>query len=332
MAGGLAVVLSGGGAKGAFQVGVLHELMVRRGIDFDQFHGVSTGSIQAAAGAMGRVDELLAQWQAIRGNDDVYLRRFPGLLTRLSSLFSPGKLTAAFDGLQSRYDATPLRRRLAEFIVDERVRATGKTLRIGVVCLQTGDYVAVGENNPGLADWVYASCAEPTLYAPLDIRINGEVTQWVDGGVRNITPIGQALALDPRAILVVRASPQPFVQESTQYYPDLVRIGLRASDIVVSEASNDDYRAGQIAGDLHTRCANLEAYLRARGLPEPAIAEAIMLMTARPPVNVRFLEPRLNRPAQTYDPTSIAEMIAEGRQAVIDNWSWLEPYLAPRAA
>ncbi len=47
MAGGLAIVLSGGGAKGAFQVGVVHELVVNRGVRLDIVAGVSTGAIQA---------------------------------------------------------------------------------------------------------------------------------------------------------------------------------------------------------------------------------------------------------------------------------------------
>ena len=45
MAGELAIVLSGGGAKGAFQVGVLDELITNRGVKIDIAVGTSTGSI-----------------------------------------------------------------------------------------------------------------------------------------------------------------------------------------------------------------------------------------------------------------------------------------------
>jgi NTE family protein len=44
-AGGLAVVLNGGGAKGALKVGVLDGLIVCRGVRVDVFAGVSTGAI-----------------------------------------------------------------------------------------------------------------------------------------------------------------------------------------------------------------------------------------------------------------------------------------------
>src|SRR3546814_2999560 len=68
MAGGLAIVLSGGGAKGAFQVGVVHELVVNRGVRLDIVAGVSTGAIQALGVAQDDVPALLDAWLGIRGN------------------------------------------------------------------------------------------------------------------------------------------------------------------------------------------------------------------------------------------------------------------------
>ncbi len=68
MAGELAMVLSGGGAKGAFQVGVIHELVVNRGVRIDIVAGVSTGAIQALGTAQDDVPAMLQQWLYIRGN------------------------------------------------------------------------------------------------------------------------------------------------------------------------------------------------------------------------------------------------------------------------
>ncbi len=67
----LAVVLSGGGAKGAFQVGVLDELITVRKVRIDIFSEVSTGAIQALGGAMDDMPDLLDQWLTIKGNGDV---------------------------------------------------------------------------------------------------------------------------------------------------------------------------------------------------------------------------------------------------------------------
>ena len=79
MAGGLAIILSGGGAKGAFQVGVVHELVVNRGVRLDIVAGVSTGAIQALGVAQDDVPGLLdaAQYQ---GQSSIYKSRPLGVV------------------------------------------------------------------------------------------------------------------------------------------------------------------------------------------------------------------------------------------------------------
>ncbi|MBI3469491.1 MAG: patatin-like phospholipase family protein, partial [Planctomycetes bacterium] len=43
-----ALVLAGGGARGAYQVGMLQELVVNQGLDFTIIRGVSVGALNAA--------------------------------------------------------------------------------------------------------------------------------------------------------------------------------------------------------------------------------------------------------------------------------------------
>src|SRR2546425_9394207 len=43
-----ALVLSGGGAKGAFEAGAVYHLVVHRGCDFTDLSGVSAGALNAA--------------------------------------------------------------------------------------------------------------------------------------------------------------------------------------------------------------------------------------------------------------------------------------------
>src|SRR3546814_11802094 len=93
MAGGLAIVLSGGGAKGAFQVGVVHELVVNRGVRLDIVAGVSTGAIQALGVAQDDVPALLDAWLGIRGNRSIYKTRPLGVVGGLlgeAALYAPG--------------------------------------------------------------------------------------------------------------------------------------------------------------------------------------------------------------------------------------------------
>ncbi|MCJ8159669.1 patatin-like phospholipase family protein [Sphingomonas sp. LaA6.9] len=320
MAGGLAIVLSGGGAKGAFQVGVLDELVVKRRIRFDIFAGVSTGAIQALGGAQDDVPGLLAAWLALRGNDDVYRQRPLGVVGGLL-------------GADSIYDATPIRARIRMFADEARLSAAGRKLLLGVVNLGTGQFRSINETVPGIANWVYASAAMPLFFQPLRTRdAAGRDEQWVDGGVRNVTPLDAAMELNPRAVLVVRASPTP-VPGRPRSFGNLIEIGLRAVDILQSEVSVNDTGNAMLINDL---IAAREAQVRAlarEGLTGPAAARVLAPLDAQLS-HYRFAPIRIIEPPREvsdtleFNPAKIRAAIEAGRRAVSDQWSTLALFLA----
>ena len=85
----LAIVLSGGGAKGAFQVGVLDALITTHGVKPAIAVGTSTGAIQALGVAQDDIAGLLKVWTGIKGNSDIYTDR-SGLL---GTVIFGGKVT-----------------------------------------------------------------------------------------------------------------------------------------------------------------------------------------------------------------------------------------------
>src|SRR4030095_11018552 len=98
------LVLSGGGAKGAYEAGVA-TLFVERGLPRRVFAGSSAGALNAAMIADGRMDRLEALWRGLT-RDRVYSLRsrvlFGGLL--------PGWLTLLIlDRAGSLFDPSPLR-------------------------------------------------------------------------------------------------------------------------------------------------------------------------------------------------------------------------------
>src|SRR5918993_5389683 len=130
MAGGLAMVLSGGGAKGAFQVGVIHELVVNRGVRIDIVAGVSTGAIQALGTAQDDVPAMLQQWLDLRGNRDIYRER-------------PLGLAGGILGAKAIFDAAPLRKLIKDFADEPKLRASGIRMLLGVVNLGTGAFRSI---------------------------------------------------------------------------------------------------------------------------------------------------------------------------------------------
>jgi NTE family protein len=320
MAGGLAVVLSGGGAKGAFQVGVLHELIVNRGVKIDIFAGVSTGAIQALGGAQDDVPGLLAAWLALTGNKDVFKKG--------------GGLLAGVLGADSLYDATPIRTRIRAFADEAKLRATGKKLLLGVVNLGTGQFRSIDESVPRIADWVYASAAMPVFFQPYLTRhpVTGIDEQWVDGGVRNVTPLDDAMQQNPRALLVVRASPPPEATPPGKTYDNLIKIGLRAVSILQSEVSANDTGNAMLINDLIAAREGQVRALASAGVTGAAAARVLAPLDQQlakyrfAPIRIIAPETEISETLE-FDPVKIRAGIDAGRQAVTDHWPSLRAFL-----
>ena len=319
MAGELAIVLSGGGAKGAFQVGVLDALIEDKKVDFDISVGTSTGAIQAAAVAQDDIPRLINFWTSIKKPDDIYRKR-------------GGKLLSIITGQPSLYTTAPLKTLLQQSIDEQKIRATGKRLRIGIVNLTNGEFRVVGENAPNLADWVYASCAMPFVFPPQDSRdALGNDEQWVDGGVRDVTPLDTALNERPRAVLVVRAS-APAGPKAPKKYGSLVSIGLRAVYILQNEVSTNDLKDVNLINQLLNSRDRLHLELKALNLTDSQIAKAMLpLETAIAQyhlIPVKVIEPPQNLyDTLDFDPRLIAQAIEMGRDLVNERWAELEQFL-----
>jgi predicted acylesterase/phospholipase RssA len=173
-----ALVLSGGGARAVWQVGACHHLIAERGYWFDVIAGVSAGAVNAAAlahahtpaGLPDELDHLRAVWFGIRGNDDVYRRRW------LRALL---------------HDVGPLRRLLTQEIDPARVAGSPIRLLIGYVDLLSGKYRTAGNDHATLVEAVMASCALPLVFPPVPLRHGLEL--GVDGGVRRAAPVADAV-------------------------------------------------------------------------------------------------------------------------------------------
>ncbi|MEO0440427.1 MAG: patatin-like phospholipase family protein [Pseudomonadota bacterium] len=318
----LAAIMSGGGAKGAFQVGVLDELITNRNVRFDIFSGVSTGAIQAVGGAMNDMPGLLDQWLSIKGNGDIYRKR-------------PFGAVGAVFGADSLYDASKLKRRLIDYADPERLKRSRRKLRVGTVSLATGKYVEIDEKNPDIGQWVYASSAQPPFFQPLKTRDAEDVTeQWVDGGVRNVTPLRSALHLKPRALLVILASPPAPERVPGKTYDNLIEIGLRSVGIQGNEVATNDVGNAMLINDLLAAREAQCRRLMGMGLTTTQISEALApldLQLSRysfAPIRIIAPEPGFDAPETLeFKPAKIRAAIDAGRQAVDDQWDSLKLFL-----
>jgi NTE family protein len=184
----LAFVLPGGGALGAYQVGVLKAL-AEVDVQPDLLVGVSAGSVNAALFAwnpgLDGVHRVEAIWRAIRRRD----------LLRLH----PGRLALAIAGrhpsfLDNRYGLQFLRHHLGT----RRLEDSPTRLVLVATDLSTGEAVPLQHGDAATA--VLASSAFPGVYPP--IHFDGRVL--VDGGVVADIPLDLTLSLGAATALVLQ--------------------------------------------------------------------------------------------------------------------------------
>ena len=196
----VALILSGGGAKGAWEAGVAAAL-VERGVPVRLVAGSSAGALNAAMVADGRLDRLQALWRTVT-REQVYTLR-PSVV--LSGLL-PGVFTLlALDRAGSLLDPAPLRALITEAIDFERIRASPVELLIVATDLLRYDKRAF-DNRTVSVDALMAATAVPGAFPP--VRVDG--VPLVDGGLTGRAPVLEALALGRpigRAIVVMSYAP-----------------------------------------------------------------------------------------------------------------------------
>jgi NTE family protein len=227
------LVLQGGGALGAYQIGV-YQAMHEAGIEPDWVIGTSIGAINAALivgnDPAHRLERLHAFWdhveQASQFADPfpwLGLGRIAANLTTLSrgipSFFTPSK--AALQGSQARvgvdaasyYSTEPLRETLHKLVDFDLINEGDARLTVGAVNAITGEMRYFDSSTQPLrAEHVMASGALPPAFPA--IRIDGQ-PYW-DGGIYSNTPIEAVLDDVPRRNSVIfavnvwhQAGPEP---------------------------------------------------------------------------------------------------------------------------
>src|SRR5271157_3363412 len=125
-----ALVLSGGGAKGAFSVGCLQYLMGELQTHYEILCGVSVGAInvsflaQFAIGQEVEAVEQMKNWWLKLDDDKIYRRWKP--FGRLHSIWR-----------SSVYDSAPLQELIRKNISLDKIRISGKKVSVGTVSISS---------------------------------------------------------------------------------------------------------------------------------------------------------------------------------------------------
>lgn len=214
------LVLQGGGALGAYQIGV-YQALQEAGIEPDWVIGTSIGAINAAliAGSKPgeRIEKLREFWRRVE-HGQIFdwpmanlfnpLRTMSAIMSGIPSFFRPNPF--AFMGQQVQlgsenagyYSVDPLRQTLSELVDFDVVNNGSTRLTVGAANVQTSEMRYFDSTTEALdMRHVLASGALPPAFPA--VRIDGEL-YW-DGGIVSNTPVEAVFDDDPRQNAVVFA-------------------------------------------------------------------------------------------------------------------------------
>lgn len=201
-----ALVLNGGGSRGAYEIGAWQALD-ELGVRFSAVYGTSIGALNAALVAQGDLDRAVALWSeitvsqimAVEDEDDFAINH---MVSRKRDVIP----FLVENAKRLRMDITPLENLVRENIDEARIRAGG--MRLGVMTFRAPQMQGVPmtlDTMPAgsLHDWVIASASCFPIFPAR--HIGGQ--RYIDGGYYDNLPIDMALHDGADEIVAVEVHP-----------------------------------------------------------------------------------------------------------------------------
>lgn len=264
------LILSGGGARAAYQVGVLRAVaqMLPRNVrnPFPIICGTSAGAINAAVLATNATDfrrgvrRLVSVWRNFHA-DQIYRSDALGVIRNsarwIYAALTGGALSHKSISLLDNSPLVALLRRHLDFSAIQRAIDAGDLIAFGVTCsgYTSGQSVTFFQGRPELQPWrrarrvglpmpiavehLVASSALPFIFPP--VHINREY--FGDGSMRQIAPVSPALHLGADRLLVVGVGRQ--LQQNPERvradaYPTLAQIAGHALNSIFLDSLEVD--------------------------------------------------------------------------------------------
>lgn len=248
------LVLAGGGAKGAYQLGAW-QAMRELGVKFSAVAGVSIGSINGALIAADCYDEAVSLWECASVDKGV---RISSDLRDPEKLFSLKNAAVLFKEIikNGGIDASPTREFLLQFIDEEKVRRANT--KFGMVTFSLSEFapleIFIDKIPEGeLVDYLLASSKVPGVS-----KIGPEGERYLDGGVYDNAPIGLLRKHGYNRIIVVDiSSMKGFAHKSDMTNAEFVYIRpFEIDDLGAAfDFSDEMYEKRHKMGYLDTRKA-----------------------------------------------------------------------------
>lgn len=196
------LVLAGGGAKGAYQLGAW-KAMQEIGIEFEAIVGVSIGSINGAFIAAGDFEKAEEFWNTAAVDKGVKISRE---LKDYENLLSYKNIPTLFKEVieNKGIDASPTKDFLSEYIDEERIRKSG--IDLGVVSFSLSGFEPFEKFIRDIPEGQFVDYLLASSKIPGVNKIGPEGERYLDGGFYDNAPVGMMLRHGYNKLIVVDIS------------------------------------------------------------------------------------------------------------------------------
>ena len=241
------LVLDGGGARGAYQIGAWKAL-VEAGVSIRAVAGTSVGALNGALICMGNIQNAEHIWREMKFsrvmdvNDEEMQHlfekdgKFVKILTQILKNFSDGGV-----------DVTPLRNLIHETVDEDKIRNSGKEF-----CLLTFSVTDMKELELSLEDIPKGALEDFLLASAYLLGFKNEKLQgkrYIDGGIVNNVPLQSLVDRGYKDIISIRIhgpgrEPRVRVPEDAKLYEISPRVKLGSILDFDNKRSRQNLRIG----------------------------------------------------------------------------------------
>ena len=264
---GRALVLSGGGIKGAYQIGAMVEV-IERGFRPTAIYGISIGALNGGILASyvgeqilaGRPPDFLAAAKRLEKYWHDYVTDFKKLGRKRNRFLV--LLEVAFGNFKGMVTVDGVIEIVRKEIQPDNLKAAadaGLSFFAGTLNLTAGVYLDAEGIEKQIVEYIIASGMQPIVMPmrvippgskpPLRHRVREVLARnkpgyidpgdsWIDGGLHNVAPLGPAIEKNYKEIVCIVCRPDTLKRGSVQ--GKLAALGDRLSDVVAQRLLDND--------------------------------------------------------------------------------------------
>lgn len=240
-----ALVISGGGSKGAFAGGVAEYLIKDLKKEYDIFVGTSTGSLLIPFLALGKIDELQEAYtntsqMDIFSNCPFIIKRKNGKVVK-TKIDHFGVIWNFIKGRKTFGESKALRNLIEKRFSEEdfrQLKASNKKVVVTVSNLTHNvvEYKYLKDSTyKDFCDWIWISCN----FVPFMSLVKKNNSEYADGGFGNLIPISEAIDAGATEIDVIVLNPR-HAQNVKPFSNNAFSLMTSTIDFMIERIARDD--------------------------------------------------------------------------------------------